>query len=75
MQARLEWLLPFKHVLTHKDLTLSPVVAGLAADEEIPLKDVHVSEPDAPGAWFTPREWPSLGLPAPIRKLLQEDAA
>lgn len=50
----------FRHVLTHKDLHLHPVVArlsprGLARRE---------------GAWFSASEWPALGLPAPIRKLL-----
>ena len=22
------------------------------------------------GGWFTPQQWPELGLPAPVRKLL-----
>ena len=51
---------PFVHVLTHKDLHLHPVQAlvpaGWAAGE---------------GQWFGPREWPALGLPAPVRKLLE----
>ena len=50
----------FKHVLTHKDLYLHPVrVLGPG-----PLAQGH------PGRWFGPQEWPSLGLPAPIRQLL-----
>jgi len=48
---------PFVHVLTHKDLHLHPV-----------------SLLDAPrlegAAWFAEDEWPKLGLPAPVRKLL-----
>lgn len=28
-----------------------------------------------PGAWFSQAEWPGLGLPAPIRKLLAQDAS
>jgi hypothetical protein len=24
------------------------------------------------GAWFGVREWPALGLPAPVRRLLEE---
>jgi len=50
----------FKHVLTHKDLYLHPV---------------RLVVPQAAGAamagrWFSPGEWPGLGLPAPIRQLL-----
>jgi A/G-specific adenine glycosylase len=51
---------PFVHVLTHKDLHLHPVEArlpdGWSAGE---------------GAWFGASEWPSLGLPAPVRRLLE----
>ncbi len=51
---------PFVHVLTHKDLHLHPVQAvvpaGWSAGE---------------GAWFGAREWPGLGLPAPVRRLLE----
>ncbi len=52
---------PFVHVLTHKDLHLHPVVARLEAEE-----------PLAQGGWFGAGEWPGLGLPAPIRKLLEQ---
>ncbi len=50
----------FKHVLTHKDLHLHPVglQAPVAAFRKIP------------GHWFSPTQWPSLGMPAPVRKLL-----
>lgn len=51
---------PFKHVLTHKDLYLHPV--GLKASASV-FKEV-------PGQWFSPEQWPVLGLPAPVRKLL-----
>jgi A/G-specific adenine glycosylase len=51
---------PFVHVLTHKDLHLHTVSAQLAGPSLV----------GAEGAWFTPAEWPQLGLPAPIRKLL-----
>jgi len=50
----------FKHVLTHKDLHLHPV--------QVPYADGH--EPALPGAWFAASSWPTLGLPAPIRKML-----
>ena len=51
---------PFVHVLTHKDLHLHPVVARLG--EQVPA---------AAGAWFETSQWSGLGLPAPVRKLLQ----
>jgi A/G-specific adenine glycosylase len=50
----------FVHVLTHKDLHLHPVIACLPADA--------LARTD--GAWFAPTDWPALGLPAPVRKLL-----
>ena len=73
MHTRLESLRPFKHVLTHKDLKLSPVIAGFAAGQELPAKAFKAGEPEVTGAWFSPSEWPALGLPAPIRKLLERD--
>ena len=51
----------FKHVLTHRDLHLHPV-------------RVQWSEPQLPdgkGRWVAAHEWPQLGLPAPIRSLLE----
>ena len=50
----------FLHVLTHKDLYLHPVAAQLKGPALRQGK----------GEWFAPAQWPSLGLPAPIRKLL-----
>lgn len=55
----------FTHVLTHRDLHLHPVlVRGEAA-----VPGLHCAEPSAAG-WFTPLQWQDLGLPAPVRKLL-----
>jgi A/G-specific adenine glycosylase len=51
---------PFVHVLTHKDLHLHPVSAAL------PKAALSRAE----GSWFGHSEWPALGLPAPVRKLL-----
>lgn len=51
----------FLHVLTHKDLHLHPVGAE--------LKTSDLPEQGA-GEWFDAAQWPSLGLPAPIRRLL-----
>jgi A/G-specific adenine glycosylase len=50
----------FLHVLTHKDLYLHPVGAQLKG----PALDRQA------GGWFDAAQWPALGLPAPIRKLL-----
>ena len=55
----------FLHVLTHKDLHLHPVrldgmpVAGMALAE------------GAAGGWYAADQWQGLGLPAPVRKLLE----
>jgi len=55
-----QYVAPWKHVLTHRDLHLHPVrLRG------------QVSQPPAcDGQWVDAREWPDLGLPAPIRQLL-----
>jgi A/G-specific adenine glycosylase len=58
--ARRAELPAFKHVLTHKDLYLHPVQLVLSSSGQA-LGD---------GAWFDPDQWPGLGLPAPVRKLL-----
>jgi A/G-specific adenine glycosylase len=50
------------HVLTHKDLHLHPVQLQVGAGQE---------SVDRQGQWFTPTQALALGLPAPIRKLLQ----
>ncbi|MCG2591785.1 A/G-specific adenine glycosylase [Ramlibacter sp. XY19] len=51
---------PFVHVLTHKDLHLHPVEAVLPAGWG-----------GIEGAWFGAKEWPALGLPAPVRRILE----
>lgn len=50
----------FKHVLTHKDLFLHPVQL------QLPTSAMAQSA----GSWIAADEWPRLGLPAPVRKLL-----
>jgi A/G-specific adenine glycosylase len=52
----------FRHVLTHKDLFLHPVQISLPACVKL----------DANGSWVAADQWPALGLPAPVRKLLTE---
>jgi A/G-specific adenine glycosylase len=59
-RASAQWLDPFTHVLTHKDLHLHPVRVALAG----------TSAPGGPGAWVAATDWPALGLPAPVRRLL-----
>ena len=52
----------FKHVLTHKDLHIHPVLLSVKKQSEVKVK----------GQWFAASEWPKLGLPAPVRKLLAQ---
>uniref|UniRef100_C5CYY9 Adenine DNA glycosylase n=1 Tax=Variovorax paradoxus (strain S110) TaxID=543728 RepID=C5CYY9_VARPS len=53
---------PFVHVLTHKDLHLHPVL-------------LQGSQPKGDAArWVDAQEWGRLGLPAPMRKLLESSA-
>ncbi|MES2511344.1 MAG: A/G-specific adenine glycosylase [Pseudomonadota bacterium] len=74
LHERTEILPAFKHVLTHKDLHLSPVMAGFAATQKMPMRQTSADAVQGhEGAWFSPQEWPSLGLPAPVRKLLETD--
>lgn len=53
------------HVLTHKDLYLHPRVVSFPANTLV----------DDSGQWFAPAQWRAAGLPAPIRKLLEQEAA
>ncbi|GAB3651305.1 A/G-specific adenine glycosylase [Ramlibacter alkalitolerans] len=59
-RGKLREVQPFVHVLTHKDLHLHPVQAVLPAEWKT-----------GEGAWFGAREWPGLGLPAPVRRFLE----
>lgn len=54
----------FLHVLTHKDLHIHPVRVGVDGDTAVALD----------GAWYLPEQWRALGLPAPVRKLLESAA-
>ena len=54
---------PFLHVLTHKDLHLHPWRLDIAK-QQLKWDD---------GRWVGRDAWPELGLPAPIRKLLERD--
>ena len=56
-----QYISPWKHVLTHRDLHLHPVRLLIPADRP----------PHGEGQWVDGKTWPHLGLPAPIRALLE----
>ena len=53
----------FKHVLTHKDLHVHPVRLNVQ-------HAVKLGPAMGDGKWVSAADWPALGLPAPVRKLL-----
>lgn len=55
----------FVHVLTHKDLHLHPVT--------VELPSASLLRPD--GQWLASAAWSKLGLPAPMRRLLELNQA
>jgi A/G-specific adenine glycosylase len=57
-----QFIAPWKHVLTHRDLHLHPVRIK-CAEHDVPACE---------GEWVSAEVWPELGLPAPIRKLLSD---
>ena len=67
-RSRTQLLPTFKHVLTHKDMHLSPLIAGFSGNQKMPSTNGLVQ-----GNWFLPDVWAALGLPAPIRKLLEKE--
>jgi A/G-specific adenine glycosylase len=72
LHLELEPLPRLTHVLTHKDLHLSPWHLQLTARQKMSsAKDGNINS----GAWFSPSGWEGLGLPAPIRKLLEQYAS
>ncbi len=62
--SALKPLAPFKHVLTHKDLHLHPW--------QLVVREEGFSGGE--GRWIGANDWPQLGLPAPIRRLLEDTA-
>jgi A/G-specific adenine glycosylase len=65
LKGRLHALPVFTHVLTHKDLYL----------HTWQLRVPDASLDWGAGRWLSAGTWPDVGLPAPIRKLLQNGAA
>jgi len=55
-----QYIAPWKHVLTHRDLHLH------AVRMQGPSNPAPVCE----GRWVDADAWPGMGLPAPIRTLL-----
>ena len=65
VQGREDWPAQL-HVLTHRDLFLHVALVDVAGAQPA------VDEAVVPGAsWQAPDAWPQLGLPAPVRKLLE----
>jgi len=60
--SKLQAMPSFVHVLTHKDLHIHPHYLRAAAGRGLPGLE---------GRWIAKQDWPSLGLPAPVRKLLE----
>jgi A/G-specific adenine glycosylase len=69
-RLRTQLLPSFKHVLTHKDMHLSPFSVRFFDHQKMPSINGLSS-----GDWFLPDAWAALGLPAPIRKLLEKEPA
>ncbi|GAB1387080.1 A/G-specific adenine glycosylase [Melaminivora sp.] len=61
---QLQELPAFTHVLTHRDLHLHPILL-----QGVRSPTLQVAEGE-PGGWFDAQQWRDLGLPAPIRLLL-----
>jgi A/G-specific adenine glycosylase len=70
-RAGLKLKTPFTHVLTHKDLHLKPFVVQLTARQKLANE---LTAAERGGAWFGLASWPALGLPAPVRMLLEAGA-
>lgn len=65
-KARHDWPAQL-HVLTHRDLFLHPVVVDVAGRQ--PAIDADALQGLG---WHSAQNWPQLGLPAPVRKLLED---
>jgi A/G-specific adenine glycosylase len=59
----------FKHVLTHKDLYLTPV--QLLFDDQAAAERWAAGQPEE-GQWWTAEEAQALGLPKPVRDVLED---
>ena len=68
----LEWLPPFVHVLTHFDWQLEPLRLALSEPVPAPVREAieALALHGEPGRWVARSELDALGLPAPVRRLL-----
>ncbi len=60
LQTQVTWSPAFVHVLTHKDLHLHAAHLVLGSEKIL-----------GTGQWWSSKDWPTKGLPAPVRQLLQ----
>lgn len=63
--AKASELPAFLHVLTHKDLFLHPVFVSVG--------EAAAAQSGEGGRWAGAAEWAAMGLPAPVRRLLDEE--
>ena len=59
LQTQVTWAPAFVHVLTHKDLHLHTAHLVLSGEKNL-----------GTGQWLSSKDWPTKGLPAPVRQLL-----
>lgn len=75
LTARAQDLPAFVHVLTHRDLHLHPVLVSDGpcgvTEPHAPLYGEHAGDGEG---WFDAEQWPVLGLPAAVRRLLERIA-
>jgi A/G-specific adenine glycosylase len=67
LQSQTQDLPPVLHKLTHRDLHLHPVWLPVS---QVQTQSALISE--STGKWFSNTQWPDLGLPAPLRVLLEQ---
>jgi A/G-specific adenine glycosylase len=67
-----EWLPTVQHALTHFDWRLSPLFWQWPASTPPKSKVMLEVQRDMPGRWFTRELALTMGLPAPVRKLLAD---
>ena len=69
---KLSYLEPVRHALTHKELILHWIQTNSFNAQKLELL---TQAPSTGGAWVDQKSWRVLGLPAPVRKLLEASAS
>ena len=67
----LEWLPPFRHVLTHFDWTLQPLKLTWYGEMTAHAQS-EIEVLASGGRWIAASDLDTVGLPSPIRKLLED---